>query len=181
MSSSAKKKPAYDPARQWGLKPERSNAGVGATYVVSGHVVSGSASDPREMYIGESVGREAQARAARKVAAKEADEALRRLLARDKAGTRALASAREFSKKKEEPKGSKAKGKQRQDAEATARTTSAEKQEEEEERKLRKNAYSAELIKQLGFDPTGKDGRPAKDAMVQNKVGVPEHALGGGR
>ena len=39
-----------------------------------------------------------------------------------------------------------------------------------DEEKPRKNAYSAELIKQLGFDPTAKDGRTGWDANIQNKV-----------
>ena len=77
MSVSAKKKPAYDPARQWGLKPETS-ASSSSTYVVSGHVVSGSGADLETLYIGENVGREAQAKAARKLAA-DSDKALQRL------------------------------------------------------------------------------------------------------
>ena len=167
MSTSAKKKPDYDPARQWGLKPEQQ--GSGATYVVSGHVISGAASQ----YIGESVGREAQAKAARKLAA-NSDKALQRLLSRDKEGTRALVSAREFAKRKTEAasveKTKKGKGK----AEAAKVRPKALKADAvvdvSDEEKPRKNAYSAELIKQLGFDPTAKDGRPGWDANIQNKV-----------
>lgn len=176
MSSSAKKKAAYDPSRQWGLKPEGSSSGNGATYVIGGHVVSGSSADPRTMYIGENVGREAQAKAARKVASIESDKMLRQLLSRDKEGTRALASAREFSKRqaeKEEGKGksasAKVKGKQKNDRKGKKRVDE-DNADSSEEGKPRKNAYSAELIRQLGFDPTGKDGRPAKDANVQTKV-----------
>ena len=109
-SAKASKKNAYDPARQWGLKPE--SEAPGATYVVSGHVVSSS--DMRSMYSAENMGREAQAKAVRKVAAADADKVLEKLLARDKEGTKALSAARAFSKRradevKQEGKG-KAKG-----------------------------------------------------------------------
>ncbi|KAH9916757.1 uncharacterized protein BXZ73DRAFT_105735 [Epithele typhae] len=162
MSSSAvRKKPVYDPARQWGLKPE---PGRGATYMVSGHVVSGSTADPGEMFIGESVGREAQARAARKLAAKDGDVALKRLLARDKEGTRALASAREFAKAQAEEAG-KGNGKK------SARANS-EDEESEDDKTMRKSGYSAELIKQLGFDPTSRGGKPTTDANTQSKLGT---------
>ena len=173
MSSSAKRKSKYDPSRQWGLKPEGSTSSGGSTYVVGGHVVSGSSADPRAMFIGESVGREAQAKAARKLAAKDGDKVLQRLLSRDKEGARALASAREFAKRKERPekggpKSSKGKDKARDDVgsmeQLQAHTDDAG------EHKARKNVYSAELIKQLGFDPTSKDGKPSKDANVLNKV-----------
>ncbi|KAI0711612.1 hypothetical protein C8Q76DRAFT_623679 [Earliella scabrosa] len=183
MSVSAKKKPAYDPARQWGLKPETS-ASSSSTYVVSGHVISGSGADLETMYIGENVGREAQAKAARKLAA-DSDKALQRLLARDKEGTKAVLSAREFAKRKaEEVKKEKGKGKEgkkvgKSNASASTNASKSGKAKEskleptakqEDDSRMRKNAYSAELIKQLGFDPTAKDGRAPKDAEIQSKL-----------
>ncbi|KAI0718404.1 hypothetical protein C8T65DRAFT_763318 [Cerioporus squamosus] len=176
MKTSAKKKPEYDPARQWGLKPETQASG--ATYVVSGHVISGAASQP--MYIGETVGREAQAKAARKLAA-DSDKALQRLLSRDKEGTKALVSAREFAKRKaeaaKEEKGKKGKGKDKGKGKGKEKTEvvkngdmSSKSEADGDEEQPRKNAYSAELIKQLGFDPTAKDGRAVKDANVQSKM-----------
>ena len=139
--------------------------------------MQGSANDPRAMYVNERMGRDAQARAARVVAAKDGDRQLQRLLARDKEGTRALASAREFAKRqaeeaekeREKAAAKSAKGKGREKGKGKRK---AEEDEGRvvEEKPLRKNAYSAELIKQLGFDPAGKDGRPTKDAGVQSKV-----------
>ncbi|KAI0763988.1 hypothetical protein BD413DRAFT_198810 [Trametes elegans] len=157
MSSFAKKKTTYDPSRQWGLKPEVEPSG--ATYVVQGHVVSGS--DSRSLHLSETIGRDAQAKAARKLSAVDSEKALQQLLKRDKAGTKALMTAREFLKRKAEG----ANG-------ATTKGVAPEKKplDNDEDRKPRKNAYSAQLIKQLGFDPTAKDGRQAKDANVQSKL-----------
>ncbi|KAI0363154.1 hypothetical protein BV20DRAFT_1126452 [Pilatotrama ljubarskyi] len=163
MSTAAKKKSAYDPARQWGLKPE--NESSGATYVVQGHVISGA--DSRSMYVAESVGRDAQAKAARKLSAVDSEKALQKLLQRDKEGTRALVTAREFSERKAEESKD---GKRKQKAEAGEKRKREDVLDGEEERKPRKNAYSAQLIKQLGFDPTAKDGRKVKDDAVKSKL-----------
>ena len=104
----------------------------------------------------------------------DADKALLRLLARDKEGTKELSAAREFSerrakemkqddkgkgKAKELRKGAETKSKARPDALQTG-----------EDQKPRRNAYSATLIKQLGFDPSTKDGKAAKHADAQSKV-----------
>ncbi|KAI0353346.1 hypothetical protein OH77DRAFT_1483713 [Trametes cingulata] len=161
MSTVAKKKAAYDPARQWGLKPEHESAG--ATYVVQGHVVSGA--DSRSMYVAETVGRDAQAKAARKLSAVDSEKALQKLLQRDKEGTKALMTAREFSKRKAEESKD---GKKKRENEAGEKRKREEDQEEG--RKPRKNAYSAQLIKQLGFDPTAKEGRKVKDDSVKSKL-----------
>ncbi|KAI0674033.1 hypothetical protein C8Q78DRAFT_1067200 [Trametes maxima] len=164
MSSQAKKKQAYDPARQWGLKPEHEAAG--ATYVVHGHLVSGS--DSRSLYVGETVGRDAQAKAARKLSAVDSEKMLQQLLKRDKEGTKALASAREFSKRKAEAPAAKdgARSKKRKVQQSEA----GSEDEHKHNPAPRKNAYSAQLIKQLGFDPTAKDGRRVKDVGVQGKL-----------
>lgn len=99
-SSTHKRKNAYDPQRQWGLKPEDSSIGDGATYVVSGHVVSGTSSDPRTTYITETIGRDGQAKAKRRMGGGKdaADRALMALLERDKEGMKAVMSAREIGK-----------------------------------------------------------------------------------
>ncbi|OJT02547.1 DNA replication licensing factor mcm10 [Trametes pubescens] len=172
MSMAAKKKAAYDPARQWGLKPERE--ATGATYVVQGHVISGA--DSRSMYVGDNVGRDAQAKAARKLSAVDSEKSLQRLLKRDREGTKILASAREFSKKqaaelklKEGPAKKKQKRKAGKQPESDAESED-DAASDEEDPKPRGNAYSATLIKQLGFDPTAKNGQKVKDDNVQSKL-----------
>ena len=74
MSTTAgpKRKPAYDTARQWGLKPAGPNEEKGETYVISGHVVNSSVADSRSVFSTENMGREGQAKARR--------EALRKLV-----------------------------------------------------------------------------------------------------
>lgn len=184
MSTAPKKKAAYDPGRQWGLKPERES--TGATYVVQGHVISGGA-DSRSLYVGETVGRDAQAKAARKLSAVDSEKALQRLLKRDREGTKALVSAREFSKRKaaeEEAKEGAAgkKLKTQKDKDRAGKADKSGKQRgkgtesgdddsaSDEESRPRGHAYSASLIKQLGFDPTAKNGQKVKDDNVQSKV-----------
>ena len=184
MATHAKKskKAEYDPARQWGLKPEleSSSSGGGATYFVEGHVVAGS-NDAKSLFLSETIGRDAQARASRKASGVEADRALQVLLKRDREGTRALASAREFArrqagKEKAEKGGEgkkvdkKGKGKGRPDA-VSGEESGSEREEEEDMKKPHRHSYSASLIKQLGFDPTSKDGRRSADPKLQNKVG----------
>lgn len=176
MSNHAKQKPAYDPARQWGLKPEPSRSqGDGATYVVSGHVVSGG-SDSRNIFVSESYGRDAQAKAARMSSTKDADRALERLLRKDKEGMKTLAAARAFVKQPIAPKkqndsaehGQAKKRKRRADDTPEASESSGD--ESADGNSSRKNAYSAQLIRNLGFDPTAKEGRKAVDLNVQKKV-----------
>lgn len=174
-----KKKSDYDPARQWGLKPEPESGGSSATYFVAGHVVAGS-NDARSLFLSETMGRDAQARASRKASNLEGDRALQQLLKRDKEGTRALSLARQFAKKqarkvkaevKAEKRGKdtvKGKGKGRPDAESGPES---ESEREEDSKNPHKHTYSAGLIKQLGFDPTSKDGRKSADPKLQSKVG----------
>ncbi|EKM58109.1 uncharacterized protein PHACADRAFT_88712 [Phanerochaete carnosa HHB-10118-sp] len=173
MSAFAKKKPAYDPSRQWGLKPDPDASTGGATYVVSGHIVS----DRREsgLFVNETIGREAQAKAARKVSAKDADEALKKLLKQDKEGTRAVKAAREFGKKLVEKEVLGDSGKGKEEAKDVAKTRRRDENdnddsEDEKDKKSVKNAYSATLVRSLGFDPTAKDGRRVADSEVQRKV-----------
>jgi hypothetical protein len=157
----------------------------GATYVVAGHIV---ASGKRDLFLNETVGREAQARAARKAGSRDVDKTLKRLLARDKEGMKAVQEARAFAKKmkdqqnttakpsgKEGLSGIKRKQEEGEDSEAESGT------EDEDESdgalttdKPAKNAYSAQVIKQLGFDPTHRSakGRSGDDdaTSIYSKV-----------
>ncbi|KAI0287870.1 hypothetical protein BC826DRAFT_1108132 [Russula brevipes] len=188
-SSSQKRKAAYDPQRKWGLAPADGSVAPssevdGATYVVAGHVV---ATGKRDLFLSEHVGREAQARAARRASTRDTDVALKRLLARDKEGMKAVQEARKFARKAREKQIASGKGKQ-------SGKKKREEQEQEEgddddddgsddgfdeepegddgaldnnnNNRPAKNAYySAEVIKDLGFDPTLKSsrGRRRKD------------------
>ncbi|KAL6299390.1 hypothetical protein BKA93DRAFT_829955 [Sparassis latifolia] len=179
MSTGVKKKLAYDPSHRWGLKPENESSGTGATYVVSGHIVSGS----KDLYLTESMGRNAQAKASRK-SAKDADCALRQLLKKDKKGSKALFTAREYSKQMQSA--DKAKGKERESEKPSKKPKAKhlddvdssefesdigdESTKPDAAKKPRKNAYSAQLIRNLGFDPTVKDGRKSVDSNVQSKL-----------
>jgi minichromosome maintenance protein 10 len=179
-SSVAKRKPAYDPARQWGLKPEP-DAG-GSTYVVSGHIVNGSGADPRSIYTTENLGREGQAKAKRKLSGKDADKALKGLLERDKEGMKAVVKAREAGKVKNaehEENGKKdkmGKGGRRQEGKRRDQHGRRVKSMEDETLADRsvlasKNAYSAEVIKNLGFDPIARAGqRRGTDSDMKKKV-----------
>ncbi|KZT22982.1 hypothetical protein NEOLEDRAFT_1170979 [Neolentinus lepideus HHB14362 ss-1] len=162
-SGPKRKRNEYDSRRQWGLKPEL-DSGSGAVYVVSGHVVSGSAA--KDMYIGESIGREGQAKAARKLAAKDTDRVMEELLKRDKEGMKALVKAREFGMNAKDAVGIRTDGTDRR----------KQKTREKEKRSAAtggglKNAFSAKMIKTLGFDPTNKTGsRRVEDGEVQKKL-----------
>lgn len=167
LGNNSKKKPAYDPTRQWGLKPEDSSSG--STYVFSGHVVSGSSGDSRSMYVSETIGREAQAKASR-VSAKDADRTLKSLLEKDKEGTRALLKARQVACRND---GAKGIGSPSQKLESDhIHSDSEEEGGTSRPHAPRKNAYSADIIKKLGFDPTSRAGKKSKQqvAELQRKV-----------
>lgn len=171
MSSTAKRKPAYDPSRQWGLKPEPSRTqGDGATYVVSGHVISGS-SDTKNLFVGETMGREAQAKAARQ-ASKDSDRALQLLLKRDKEGMKAVTAARAFVKQplkgaKKDSGKTEVPSKRKRRSEESSESSGSSGEESDAGSKPGAKSYSAELIRNLGFDPTG---RKTADVSVQKKV-----------
>ncbi|KAJ6567841.1 hypothetical protein B0H10DRAFT_2110232 [Mycena sp. CBHHK59/15] len=176
MSTSAvrRRKPAYDPARQWGLKPLDPGSGAGTTYVVSGHVINGGcAAEPRDsMFIGENMGREGQAKARRKVSGKDADRALKALLERDKEGMRAVMKAREVGLSEEADDLSSKKGNGEGKRKVEEAATSAQGNEDEGGRQApTKSAYSAEVVKQLGFDPSVKAGhRRMENSEVKKKL-----------
>jgi minichromosome maintenance protein 10 len=177
-TSAPKRKPAYDPARQWGLKPETREPGSHETYVITGMTI-GSGSDLSDLYVAEKMGREGQAKAHRKLARKDADRVLKTLLERDKEGMKAVVTAREFVMQEEHEQRKGAKGgrgngdgkrveKGRKESErgrdAAARHSAAETA-------ISKHSYSAEVIKQLGFDPAVKAGhRRPGDLSTQKKV-----------
>lgn len=167
LGKNSKKKPVYDPARQWGLKPEDSSSG--STYVFSGHVISGSAGDSRSMYVGETIGREAQAKASR-ISAKDADRTLKALLEKDKEGTRALVKARKASSRKDTSKDTHSPSSKREPDPLP--DDSEEEEGSSQSQPQRKNAYSADVIRRLGFDPTSKAGKKNKHevAELQRKV-----------
>ncbi|KDR78277.1 hypothetical protein GALMADRAFT_245372 [Galerina marginata CBS 339.88] len=180
-SSAHKSRSGYDPLRKWGLKPTEDN-GPGATYVVSGHVVTGSSSDPRTMYVAETVGREGQAKAKRRLDAKDSDRALKALLQRDKEGMKAVMKARETSRevrrdakdgKKAKDTSEKAKLK-RKSAKLKGLSESSDEGDDDQQGKgesVRKQGYSAGVIKSLGFDPSLKPGqRRSETKGVQNKL-----------
>lgn len=187
MSSAPKRKPAYDPVRQWGLKPEPLTTGADSTtYVVSGHVIGSSTGDSRSLHVAETMGREGQAKAKRKFG-RDADRELKILLERDKEGMKAVVRAREVAKMMDEKEGGRGRGKgkeikkrhkRNEGAKRSERTCSEEQEdsdlnmaEDHTTANKQKNAYSAQIIKQLGFDPTMKPGQKrAEDLIVLQKV-----------
>ncbi|CCM03480.1 uncharacterized protein FIBRA_05613 [Fibroporia radiculosa] len=124
------------------------------------------------------MGRDAQAKASRKALAKDTDRALQQLLKRDKEGSRALASAREFGKKlaskARKGKAPAAKEKSRLDASRAMSDSDSETGEQDEDgddaKTMRKTAYSAQLIRQLGFDPSAKEGKSSTSSVVKSKL-----------
>ncbi|KAF9497368.1 hypothetical protein BDN71DRAFT_1387750 [Pleurotus eryngii] len=148
VSAVSKRKPAYDPARQWGLAPVASSSSSvttfsAPTYVVSGHVVSSNS---------DNFGREGQAKAQRKLLAHEADQTLKKLLRNDKEGTKAvLRKAKEIAPKNSED-------------------DSGIDEEMEANHIAKKPAYSARVIKKLGFDPLAKFTQKKQSETVNAKL-----------
>jgi minichromosome maintenance protein 10 len=179
-SGSQKRKAAYDPQRKWGLQPANGSVGLpsssqleggeGPTYVVAGHIVAGGAAGKHDMFLKEKLGREAQARAAHQTNSHDTDVALKRLLARDKEGMRAVQEARKFATKaKAREKQRIANGKEVEEDD-TGDSYSGNDDEEDDaladeprskttKKTTTTNAYSARVIKELGFDPTVKSLR----------------------
>jgi minichromosome maintenance protein 10 len=117
---------AYDPQRKWGLAPgddsgtPSSSTVEGSTYVVAGHIV---AAGKRDLFLNETVGREAQARAARKAGSRDVDKTLKRLLSRDKEGMKAVQEARAFAKKMKSQQSAETKPSGKERRRGTRRTT----------------------------------------------------------
>ncbi|TFK72388.1 hypothetical protein BDN72DRAFT_957386 [Pluteus cervinus] len=180
---------SYDPARQWGLKPEPDSGG--STYVVSGHVISGGGGPRADgLYVGENYGREGQAKAKRQSVKGADKELLKKLMERDKEGMKTVLAARvaikaakakeeqkEKGTKQEKEKGTKVKVVEQQRVESEDDDDWYEDEakentsKEDESKSERKGAYSAEVIKQLGFDPSLKgSARVAPSTVVRNKL-----------
>jgi minichromosome maintenance protein 10 len=165
MGGPQKRKGSYDPQRKWGLSPADGSAAPssaaieGATYVVEGHIVAGG---KRDLFLNETVGREAQARAARLAGSRDADMALKKLLARDKEGMKAVQVARRFAKtaRAKQIADGHEKRKDKGDVDECGSEEEGESDDDElSNDKPTKNAYSAQVIKRLGFDPTLKSSR----------------------
>ncbi|KAJ7452095.1 hypothetical protein B0H11DRAFT_1876737 [Mycena galericulata] len=179
MSTTARKrKPEFDPRRKWGLQPLDSG-GSGATYVVSGHIISGSAGiDPRDsLRIAESMGREGQAKASRKLASRDDDRMLMALLGRDTEGMKPVMKAREvgLAAKAEQEALDKGQGKdkkkKKKKASGDATSVNPTQGGASSRGAPTKNAYSAEVMKQLGFDPTLKAGQHrCEDSATKKKL-----------
>ena len=166
MSNSAtvSKRDVYDPAKKVGLRPKETVPGTGATYVVSGHVVRGSSDNPASsLFISENMGREGQAKAARKMAAADSEKTLKSLLGRDKEGMKAVMRAREAGKMLEEGKEIK-----------FVKRGRGEMEMESEEGSGGTRSYAASVIKELGFDPVAMKvgSQRNKTADVQKKVSL---------
>jgi len=140
------------------------------------------------LFLNENVGREAQARAVRKAGSRDVDKTLKRLLARDKEGMKAVQEARAFAKKMKGQQNTAAKPsgkeglsgrKRKQNEDDVSEAESGTEEEDESDGALTtdkptKNAYSAQVIQQLGFDPTRKSakGRSREDdaSSIYSKV-----------
>ncbi|KAF8630273.1 hypothetical protein AX17_005459 [Amanita inopinata Kibby_2008] len=121
----------FDPDKQWGMLPSGSSNG-GTTYVLSGHVISSQS----DIYIGERMGREAQAKAQRKAAGQETEKALKLLATRDRDGMKSVLRAREAG-------GSGMKITKKSLEESVAEEAQAKKGP----------GYSVSVIKGIGFNP----------------------------
>ena len=121
------------------------------------------------MYVGESIGREAQAKASR-VSTQDADRTLKALLERDKEGTRALLKARRAAGRKDTAKDADSSSSRRESDHVSS--DSEEEEDPLQPHPKRKNAYTADVIKKLGFDPASKAGKKSKKqvAELQKKV-----------
>ncbi|KAG2150994.1 uncharacterized protein EDB93DRAFT_1140546 [Suillus bovinus] len=174
-STSKKRKADYDPQRQWGMKPSEASGSRtdNTTYVVSGHVVGGSNRDVSSMFVAENMGREGQARAKRKLM-QDADRELKGLLERDKEGMRAVAKAREIGTMRAKRTSDSAKDKKSSQWKQGARDSDCISESDHAETSnapQTKLAYSADIIKNLGFDPAAKTGQKrAVQSSVQDKI-----------
>ncbi|TDL26871.1 hypothetical protein BD410DRAFT_763043 [Rickenella mellea] len=165
-TTAAGKRKDYDPARQWGLKPEEKPGGSRETYVLSGHVVSSRGPD----YVHEKIGREGQAKAKRKLDQVETERTLQQLLSSNGGQDNAAEAVKRArlaiqSKKASAEERSKGKRKDNSDADLTPDNEPGEQT---------RRAYPAEIVKKLGFDPTLKAGQKRLDTKsgASRKLGV---------
>jgi minichromosome maintenance protein 10 len=119
------------------------------------------------MFVAENMGREGQARAKRKLI-QDADRELKLLLERDKEGMRAVAKAREIGTMPTKRTSDGATDKKSAKLKQKARDSDGISESDAPQTKL---AYSADIIKKLGFDPAAKTGQKrAVQCAVQDKV-----------
>ncbi|KAL5478807.1 hypothetical protein ACEPAI_2084 [Sanghuangporus weigelae] len=176
-----KRKSEFDLARQWGLKPDPASRGMDgeATFVVGGFVASSGRAQTLGN-VGNTMGREEQARARRKADTKE-DKVLTELLGKSSshsAGVGGAEASREALTVVQ--KARQAVTKARCDSKAAvagSQTAAPAGEEDGDNAELQRKAYSAELIKRLGFDPTikaygaRKPGVKPKTADRTSKLG----------
>ncbi|KDQ20112.1 hypothetical protein BOTBODRAFT_51459 [Botryobasidium botryosum FD-172 SS1] len=166
MSSTAHagKSKNYDPDRKWGLQPANgasrpsgdASSGGGATYLFSGHVINS-----RAEYVSEKLGRERGEREERK-RKKEEEAVLGKLLSRDggrSVGALAVEKARRAVLKE------KGKGKEKEMSKAGDSDEDATGNAEESGSK-KGNAYSAQAMRSIGFDPTPKGIRGTSERQL---------------
>ncbi|KZV96434.1 hypothetical protein EXIGLDRAFT_643216 [Exidia glandulosa HHB12029] len=152
------KQPAYDPTRKWGLKPEVKRESGNETYIVGGHTVSARA--PALEFAHEKMGREREARKARK----RADDTIETLLlARDDPSADTVRDAlKAIGRYKEKPK--------------TSDEMAKEEAANDERERLARKVFNADKIKTLGFDPLvlnqkfKANAKPADGAETSRQV-----------
>ncbi|OCB86034.1 hypothetical protein A7U60_g6932 [Sanghuangporus baumii] len=176
-----KRKAEYDPAQQWGLKPDPVSRGMDGetTFVVGGFVASSGRAQTLGN-VGNTMGREEQARARRKAGTKE-DKILAELLGKStshSAGVGGGEASREALTVVQ--KARQAVTKARCDSKAAvvgSQTAAPAGEENGDNAEPQCKAYSAELIRRLGFDPTikaygvRKPGVKPKTADGTSKLG----------
>lgn len=113
----------------------------------------------RDLFINETIGREAQARAARLAGSRDADMVLKKLLACDKEGMKAVQEARRFAKTARAKRIADGHEKRKEGDVGECGSEEECESDEPSSDKPTKNAYSAQVIKRLGFDPTLKSSR----------------------
>jgi len=158
----------FDPSSKWGLIPSSTSKnprsdGSGATYVMSGNVVSST----DLLHVSKKKEKQERARNQRTKEEREKrdEELLKQLLRADSgtSGARNVMGARDYLKRGTVGKDVKGKGKaSQQDIELDEE----EMKEEARKDKLKKGAFSVEMIKRIGFDPTLRPGQGQKPRKV---------------
>lgn len=160
------RKPAFDPVRKFGLlprdeKPGRGAGGGGETYVVGGHTISARA--PTLDFVHERIGREREARKARK----SGDDALELLLLERDLDHAHEDVGRDMVRSALKVLGRKGKEKEKKD----------EKEDEETElqrERAARRVFDATTVKALGFDPlllsAKNKAKPVDDVEAGRKV-----------
>ena len=172
MSTTARKgrnNTEYDPTRQWGLKPENGSKGPGGelTYVFGGVVASSSRATAPGI-TEQNIGREGQARAKRRIENRDNDRQLALLLGKRDGSTSSGGHTGGSSKEALEIV--------RRAAQKATKKDSDKESERVEYEEPRRKAYSAEMLKCLGFDPTAKAYGASKLKHIDKKS-IPIHKV----